>query len=207
MPSDCPRNLKIFEILASYIIAYTEYIIPIKTFFVQNFIKLPNFFIMFAIFLYFLYNLGDLCHFIFLLVKFLSILSNIFSIPYYSVPHVLFRLEKFFLISKKFSNFLLPFFKSHDRIQHVNKTHMREWLSWWSTTLPRLGSRVRVPSRALKNRKKDIQKRISFFVMFKPDGRKRRGLHSVPGVAKRTSTGCSATSHAPCSAPMLCVAK
>ena len=26
---------------------------------------------------------------------------------------------------------------------------MREWLSWWSTTLPRLGSRVRVPSRAL----------------------------------------------------------
>ena len=25
----------------------------------------------------------------------------------------------------------------------------REWLSWWSTTLPRLGSRVRVPSRAL----------------------------------------------------------
>ncbi len=26
---------------------------------------------------------------------------------------------------------------------------MREWLSWWSTTLPRWGSRVRVPSRAL----------------------------------------------------------
>ena len=26
---------------------------------------------------------------------------------------------------------------------------MREWLSWWSTTLPRSGSRVRVPSRAL----------------------------------------------------------
>ena len=31
---------------------------------------------------------------------------------------------------------------------------MREWLSWWSTTLPRLGSRVQVPSRALKNKKK-----------------------------------------------------
>ena len=31
---------------------------------------------------------------------------------------------------------------------------MREWLSWWSTTLPRLGSRVRVPSRALKNEKR-----------------------------------------------------
>ena len=43
---------------------------------------------------------------------------------------------------------------------------MREWLSWWSTTLPRLGSRVRVPSRALKNKKKDIQKRISFFLLF-----------------------------------------
>ena len=27
--------------------------------------------------------------------------------------------------------------------------NMREWLSWWSTTLPRSGSRVRVPSRAL----------------------------------------------------------
>ena len=27
--------------------------------------------------------------------------------------------------------------------------YMREWLSWWSTTLPRSGSRVRVPSRAL----------------------------------------------------------
>ena len=45
---------------------------------------------------------------------------------------------------------------------------MREWLSWWSTTLPRLGSRVRVPSRALNNKKKDIQKRISFFLLFEP---------------------------------------
>ena len=27
---------------------------------------------------------------------------------------------------------------------------MREWLSWWSTTLPRSGSRVRAPSVALK---------------------------------------------------------
>ena len=34
---------------------------------------------------------------------------------------------------------------------------MREWLSWWSTTLPRLGSRVRVPSRALIIKKKGIQ--------------------------------------------------
>ena len=29
--------------------------------------------------------------------------------------------------------------------------NMLEWLSWWSTTLPRSGSRVRVPSRALLN--------------------------------------------------------
>ena len=45
---------------------------------------------------------------------------------------------------------------------------MREWLSWWSTTLPRLGSRVRVPSRALNNKKKDIRFWISFFLLFEP---------------------------------------
>ena len=28
-------------------------------------------------------------------------------------------------------------------------TEMREWLSWWSATLPRSRPRVRVPSRAL----------------------------------------------------------
>ena len=34
-------------------------------------------------------------------------------------------------------------------LNKLNKFYsMREWLSWWSTTLPRLGSRVRVPSRA-----------------------------------------------------------
>ena len=35
--------------------------------------------------------------------------------------------------------------------REINKKRqvMREWLSWWSTTLPRWGSRVRVPSRAL----------------------------------------------------------
>ena len=40
---------------------------------------------------------------------------------------------------------------------------MREWLSWWSTTLPRSGSRVRVPSRALLNSKKHICIRCVFF--------------------------------------------
>ena len=44
---------------------------------------------------------------------------------------------------------------SHSMIPNVsdrqiqNNLHMREWLSWWSTTLPRSGPRVRVPSRAL----------------------------------------------------------
>ena len=30
---------------------------------------------------------------------------------------------------------------------------MREWLSWWSATLPRSRPRVRVPSRALKTKR------------------------------------------------------
>ncbi len=38
----------------------------------------------------------------------------------------------------------LALFKSYNTI-----SYMREWLSWWSTTLPRSGPRVRVPSRAL----------------------------------------------------------
>ena len=38
---------------------------------------------------------------------------------------------------------------------------MREWLSWWSTTLPRSGPRVRVPSRALLIYKR-YPKRIPF---------------------------------------------
>ena len=44
------------------------------------------------------------------------------------------------------------------------KKNMREGLSWWSTTLPRSGPRVRVPSRALyiaKVFKKDFR----FFVI------------------------------------------
>ena len=70
---------------------------------------------------------------------------------------------------------------------------MREWLSWWSTTLPRLGSRVRVPSRALKNEKRISRNGYPFLLCSSPAGRKRRGLHSVPVVAKRTSSGRSAT--------------
>ena len=56
---------------------------------------------------------------------------------------------------------------------------MREWLSWWSTTLPRSGSRVRVPSRALFfARKKDIRMDILFFVKAEPD----RALHPRAGI-------------------------
>ena len=43
----------------------------------------------------------------------------------------------------------------------VNIIFMREWLSWWSTTLPRSGSRVRVPSRAFFIYKR-YPKRIPF---------------------------------------------
>ena len=74
---------------------------------------------------------------------------------------------------------------------------MREWLSWWSTTLPRLGSRVRVPSRALKNKKKGYPETDILFLIVRalPDSNI-RGLRSASVVAKRTSTGRSATSRA-----------
>ena len=42
--------------------------------------------------------------------------------------------------------------------------YMREWLSWWSTTLPRSGSRVRVPSRALWNTKRISHRGYPFCV-------------------------------------------
>ena len=49
--------------------------------------------------------------------------------------------------------------------------NMREWLSWWSTTLPRSGSRVRVPSRALKTRKRISEMDILFScVQARPGG-------------------------------------
>ena len=42
-------------------------------------------------------------------------------------------------------------------------TNMREWLSWWSATLPRSRPRVRVPSRALLLHKKGASERMLFF--------------------------------------------
>ena len=84
---------------------------------------------------------------------------------------------------------------------------MREWLSWWSTTLPRLGSRVRVPSRALKNKKKDIQKRISFFVILKPAGRKRRGVEaSTPSRASQSERPPDVLRRLTLPAPLQCCA-
>ena len=41
---------------------------------------------------------------------------------------------------------------------------MREWLSWWSTTLPRSGSRVRVPSRALHKSEYHLYARVAQLV-------------------------------------------
>ena len=72
---------------------------------------------------------------------------------------------------------------------------MREWLSWWSTTLPRSGSRVRVPSRALLIYKR-YPKRIPFvYKRVLPDSNV-RGLRSAPVGAEPTSTGCRAPSRA-----------
>ena len=61
---------------------------------------------------------------------------------------------------------------------------MREWLSWWSTTLPRSGPRVRVPSRALK---KEIYRKIYLFFYESCRTRKVLVLRSTPVGAKLTS--------------------
>ena len=89
---------------------------------------------------------------------------------------------------------------------------MREWLSWWSATLPRSRPRVRVPSRALEKRRISRKTGSSFF---DPEGvrtphfmrgsrsrlparsalnalRRRAGLRSTSVGAKRTSPGRSA---------------
>ena len=40
---------------------------------------------------------------------------------------------------------------------YIKNMYLHEWLSWWSTTLPRSGSRVRVPSRAFLLYKKALR--------------------------------------------------
>ena len=63
---------------------------------------------------------------------------------------------------------------------------MREWLSWWSATLPRSRPRVRVPSRALFKKKKDIHLDVFFLFTWHIRASKVRGLspHKV-GFGRR----------------------
>ena len=58
---------------------------------------------------------------------------------------------------------------------------MREWLSWWSATLPRSRPRVRVPSRAFFHAKR-ISIRISFLHEMSPAGLKQNSENSVRGL-------------------------
>ena len=57
---------------------------------------------------------------------------------------------------------------------------MREWLSWWSATLPRSRPRVRVPSRAFFMQR--ISVRISFLHEMSPAGLKQNSENSVRGL-------------------------
>ena len=68
--------------------------------------------------------------------------------------------------------------------------NMREWLSWWSATLPRSRPRVRVPSRALNNKKKDIRNGYPFSCCSSPAGLERFEVSaSLRSVEERTSAG------------------
>ena len=68
---------------------------------------------------------------------------------------------------------------------------------WWSIALPRRGSRVRIPSRALKEIEKRVIRWMALFSMFKPC--RARTVRMSPlrcGRRSRTSPGRSATSRA-----------
>ena len=68
---------------------------------------------------------------------------------------------------------------------------------WWSIALPRRGSRVRIPSRALNDTKKEISVGYLLFCMFEPC--RVRTVRMSPlrsGRRRRTSPGCSATPRA-----------
>ena len=65
---------------------------------------------------------------------------------------------------------------------------MREWLSWWSTTLPRSGSRVRVPSRALLNSKNTSASDV-FFSLRRLDPARGFGSPFHSGRCYQRSTG------------------
>ena len=68
---------------------------------------------------------------------------------------------------------------------------------WWSIALPRRGSRVRIPSRALKEIEKRVIRWMALFSMFEPS--RARTVRMSPlrsGRRSRTSPGRSATSRA-----------
>ena len=68
---------------------------------------------------------------------------------------------------------------------------------WWSIALPRRGSRVRIPSRALKEIEKRVIRWMALFSMFEPC--RVRTVRMSPlrsGRRSRTSPGRSATSRA-----------
>ncbi len=62
---------------------------------------------------------------------------------------------------------------------------MREWLSWWSTTLPRSGPRVRVPSRAGKI-KRLSQWIVALFYQHEMFGNPHNFIMRVPEKVHRT---------------------
>ena len=59
---------------------------------------------------------------------------------------------------------------------------MREWLSWWSATLPRSRPRVRVPSRAFVLRKKGHPVGCLFLCKKSPVGLKQHSMNAVRGL-------------------------
>ena len=68
---------------------------------------------------------------------------------------------------------------------------------WWSIALPRRGSRVRIPSRALKEIEKRVIRWMALFSMFEPCRVRTVRMSTLrSGRRRRTSPGRSATSRA-----------
>ena len=68
---------------------------------------------------------------------------------------------------------------------------------WWSIALPRRGSRVRIPSRALKEIEKRVIQWMTLFSMFEPCRVRTVRMSTLrSGRRSRTSPGRSATSRA-----------
>ena len=68
---------------------------------------------------------------------------------------------------------------------------------WWSIALPRRGSRVRIPSRALKEIEKRVIRWMALFSMFEPCRVRTVRMSTLrSGRRSRTSPGRSATSRA-----------